>query len=630
MSYYGMQLRKLELTSESKENAMIKFNSGLNIIAGASDTGKSFVFECINYLLGSTDVPQIPKEATGYTGVLLEFLDKKSQQIITIKRSLNDNEKNDVYYIYSDISKISEATYEKLAISSRAANNLSSKLLSICNCSYRNVLSKVSNGETETFTFRKFATLMMLNETRIVQKNSPIYIGDNKRDKTLTKETASFFTVLTGIDYEKYIKTESVEIKKARLKGAIDELTLVCSSLQKEIALTEDLNPSATQLQESELIINKYEKSLQSQREIAETLEKKQQEALVTLNNTIRDKNRVLDNITKFKLLKKNYQSDINRLDFIEQAHDYTGQLANIQCPICHNKIAFPPTETDSNDEVFYIAIQKEKEKLKSHLTDLQDTIDDFEFDLTAINEKILSEEKIIQAFESELKEQTCKISSILIEHESHLKNRDKLLSIEANKQKLNDTKKRIEELYERLENTKKNSEKATIKKPANEIINDFCSIVRDLLESWRFITDENNSVIFNNKDNDVIVNSKEKATYGKGARAIINSAFIISIMNYCFSHGLSHPGFVILDSPLTTYKKRDRQANLKNEEVENSVKTQFFYSLAEMSKDKQIIIFDNEIPPTDISGVTYHHFSGNSKIGRAGFIPETNDMQKV
>ena len=120
-----------------------------------------------------------------------------------------------------------------------------------------------------------------------------------------------------------------------------------------------------------------------------------------------------------------------------------------------------------------------------------------------------------------------------------------------------------------------------------------------------------------------MVVCGKEKATYGKGARAIINSAFIIAIMEYCYQHGLPHPGFVILDSPLTTYKERDRQAKLKNEDVDVSIKAHFFYNLASMSKHEQIIIFDNEIPPEDLTDVTYHHFTGNQEIYRTGFIPQ-------
>lgn len=614
-----MQLRKLQLEGVNKENATIDFNGGLNVIAGASDTGKSFAFECINYILGATDIPKIPQEALGYTSVLLEFLDQKSNQINTLKRSLLESEKSDVYYIYSEISKISDATFEVLSVSSNAANNLSVKLLSICNCPYRNVLRKISNGETEAFTFRKFVHLTMLNEARIVQNNSPIYLGDTKRDQRSIKEPASFFTLLTGVDYEKYIKTDSVEIKKAHLKGAIDELTIICSNLEKEISAA-DTNYGSEKLQENQAIIDELQNSLKIQREITETLENQHKEGIFALNTAIRDRSRILDNLSKFKLLKKNYQSDVSRLDFIEQAHGYTSQMVDVRCPICHTEMKAPVTYS----EVYYVAIQKEKEKLNMHLVDLQSTINDLETELELANQRISQEEERVRGFESELEKQAKDISLILIKHEQCLKARDQLLAIENNRRKLYETKQRIQELNDRLDNTKNTSEKVSLKKPPEELLKEFCAIVENLLQSWKFIGGDNNSVVFNDKDNDIIVSGKEKATYGKGARAIINSAFIIAIMDYCSSHNLSHPGFVILDSPLTTYKERDRQANLKNEDVSNSVKAQFFYNLSRVCKHKQIIIFDNEIPPKDIVDITYHHFTGNKEIFRTGFIPQS------
>ena len=618
MSNYGIQLKKLQLEGPNKVNAVIDFDSGLNIIAGASDTGKSFAFECINYALGAIDIPEIPQEAQGYTDIFLEFTDKKSNQQVTLKRSLLESNKSNIYYIYSDISNSSSASFEVLSVSNNAKNSLSRKLLSICNCPYRNVLKKSSNGETEMFTFRKYIYLMMLSETRIVQRNSPIYLGDTRRDRNSTKETASFFTILTGLDYQKYIKTESPEIKKAHLKGAIDELTLICSELEKEISSSERSNSPKYQLQENQTIIHEIEQSLQMQRKITESLEYSRQVEISSLNTAIRDKSRVLDNLSKFMLLKKNYLSDVSRLEFIEQSHNYTGQLVDVTCPICHTEMKTPV----QNSEIYYQAIRKEKEKLNAHLVDLQATISDFEAELLSVNQKITQGQERIHTFENELTDHAKEISLILTKHEKYLEIRDKLLAIENNKRKLSETRLRIQELNDRLDNTKSTSEKVLIKKPAEELIEEFCAIIQNLLESWKFIG-QNNLVRFNQKYNDVVVCGKEKATYGKGARAIINSAFIIAIMEYCYQNGLPHPGFVILDSPLTTYKERDRQANEKNEDVDISIKAHFFYNLACLSEDEQIIIFDNEIPPKDLTGVTYHHFTGNREIYRQGFIPQ-------
>lgn len=618
MGAFGMQLTKLQLEGPKKEIAVIEFDSGLNVIAGASDTGKSFAFECINYAFGATEIPEVPNEAVGYEWVLLEFLNKSLNQKITLKRSLLESESTNIYYIYSDISNIETANSETLSISSQAKKSLSSKLLDDCNCSYRNILSKSSDGKTERFTFRKFIYLIMLSETRIVQKNAPIYLGDTKRDRTSTKETSSFFTILTGLDYQKHLKPENPEIKKAHLKGAIDELTIICGELQKDITETEsslnNLNP-----QKINAIIKEIEKSLTEQRQMVQGIEYSRQQELSLLDSVIRDKNRILDNLAKFKLLKKNYQSDIDRLDFIEQTHDYTGQLVDIKCPICHTTMKSPKKD----NEIYYIAIEKEKEKLKAHLLDLEETINDFDSDLTLTSKRIVIIQNKIEAFNKDLSGQSNKISETLIKHEQYLKIRDQVVAVENNKKKLFDTNSRIQELNDRIDNTKVVSEKVNIKKLSDELMVEFCKIVQNLLEEWTFIDSSDKcSVEFNSKPNDIVVCGKTKASYGKGARAIINSSFLIAIMLYCQQYGLSHPGFIVLDSPLTTYKEKDKQKNEKNEEVSKGVKSAFFNNLSQIGRGRQITVFDNETPPENLTEIKYQHFTGNPDIDRAGFVP--------
>lgn len=174
----------------------------------------------------------------------------------------------------------------------------------------------------------------------------------------------------------------------------------------------------------------------------------------------------------------------------------------------------------------------------------------------------------------------------------------------------------------ERIDNTKATSNKVEVKKLSDELMEEFCKLIQGLLENWNFIDIScEDTVYFNKKDNDVIVKSKTKASYGKGARAIINSSFIIAILLYCKQNSLPHPGFVVLDSPLTTYKEKDKRNNEKNEEVSKSVKYSFFNNLAKYSIDYQIIVFDNETPPEDLHGITYHHFTGNPDLDRTGFI---------
>lgn len=550
MSKYGFQIKKLVLQGIGKKDAILSFNSGLNVVAGASDTGKSFAFECINYILGASEVPDMPPEAAGYDYVLLECVENLSQQIFTLKRSFTESEKNTIYFIYTSIECIDGTEFSIYSRDSKAKNSLSAKLMEICRCSYKNVLKKVTNGETEAFTYRKFVYLTMLDETRIFQKNSPIFMGDTKKDRNSTRDVASFFTVISGVDYQKYIKEESVEVKKAQLKGAINELTLICDNLRIDISNAEDDLKKYDIIEINEKI-NGLDRLVKEQKMTTKQLEEKLSHSIDRYNALLRDKGRVIDNLAKFNLLKKNYQSDIERLEFIELSHDYTGQLQSIKCPICNGNMVVEEDKTDK--EIYYIAIDKEKLKLKAHLVDLQGTIEDFRDDLNLISNEIESEKQNIELINGILENQAQIISRTLLEYESYLDIRDKFTELDRNNKKLLDTSARINELYDRIENTKKENKKFDIKKLTDELMLEFCRLIQELLEEWGFLhKDGILKLAFNNKSNDVTISGKTKASYGKGARAIINAAFIISIMKYCMTRGIPHPGIVVLDSPLT------------------------------------------------------------------------------
>jgi hypothetical protein len=86
--------------------------------------------------------------------------------------------------------------------------------------------------------------------------------------------------------------------------------------------------------------------------------------------------------------------------------------------------------------------------------------------------------------------------------------------------------------------------------------------------------------------------------------------------------NNLPHPYSVVLDSPLTTYHGKDAKAS---EDIEINMQDSFFRSLSKISSDKQIIVFDNKVPPDDvIKSINYVLFSGEDGQGRKGFFPYT------
>ena len=81
---------------------------------------------------------------------------------------------------------------------------------------------------------------------------------------------------------------------------------------------------------------------------------------------------------------------------------------------------------------------------------------------------------------------------------------------------------------------------------------------------------------------------------------------------------GIPHPGFVVLDSPLTTYKGKKSQ-----EDVNGDIQDAFFSDLASLVNNMQIIILDNKEPSSEVKEkINFEEFTKDENNGRYGFFP--------
>ena len=64
----GFYIKRIIARSDSKEDAIVEFTSGLNIIQGRSDTGKSCVLKCMEFVFGGNydKLKNAFKESSGY------------------------------------------------------------------------------------------------------------------------------------------------------------------------------------------------------------------------------------------------------------------------------------------------------------------------------------------------------------------------------------------------------------------------------------------------------------------------------------------------------------------------------------------------------------------------------------
>lgn len=609
-----LKLTKLILAGENKKDAIINFKGGLNVIAGASDTGKSFAFECIDFALGSSSNPKTVPEMKGYRSVFLEIEDIGQEEIFTLRRNFSENEKNEIFIYYSNYQEKDAAEVEKLSVTHNAKKSLSKKLLNCCDCTYKYVM-KNTKGDTRAFTFRSFSPLIMINELRITARHSPIYHTDSRGSTFATPARTAFKTVISGIDYKKEEKKENTEIIKAKLKGKIEQLSQIIDEIRIEnnelIKDTEDINTEKS----TEIIeLNKFIKEKSEEIKKYE-LDYKEIQTEIEIKNT--ELKHLLNNNNKFVLLKKNYLSDLERLEFIYDAFDLTQQLVEVECPICHSPMKV--NEMEKSDD-YYEALATEKIKIEVQLAELDETIKDLSDEIISKKQRISKLENYKEEITDNLNNNLGPIVAEKVKKVQELMDaQERINLITRNEKRINKYNTEISKWQEKIDSTGQEKGKKIEDLP-EAYTNELCKEIKFLLQGCDFIGKEG-KIKYNNATEDVEVGEKEKASYGKGARAIINSTFLIGIMNYCYKRNLCHPGIVVLDSPLTTYKEKDKKDG-DDETITKGTKEKFYEMLAEQ-KNGQIIIFDNEEPSSTVkTKINYLHFSGDSTVGRKGLIP--------
>jgi hypothetical protein len=162
----------------------------------------------------------------------------------------------------------------------------------------------------------------------------------------------------------------------------------------------------------------------------------------------------------------------------------------------------------------------------------------------------------------------------------------------------------------------------------------EFALTVQSILEAWQFPGDPR--VGFDLAAHDIRVNGKDRRANGKGVRALLHAAFKIGVLVFCRSRNLPHPGFVVLDNPLLTYREPLQQARhgpLAPDEqaLKASALNRHFYSYLDGIRDLgQVLVLENADPPVGLQGASVTIFTGGEDEGRFGFFPISDDAPRA
>jgi len=618
MNKSRIYIEKISVQGMSLPNAEIIFEKGVNIITGASDSGKSYIFKCIDYVLGADAIPKDIPEADGYNDVYLQICTNKSERY-TLHRSLLYP--SDIIYTKSNIENFKLSKKETLGRKNNTKNgeNISEFLLNLIEVN--DVYLKTNaNNKTKKISFRDIAKLTLVDESRIITETSPIYLSPNNY-LDFTYEKSVFRYLLTEQSDNSAVEIEEPKIFESRIKGKIEFINF---QIQNKNLLLENIITEKTTITSEELqlkldeLLGKIEESSNKVNSLSES-----RETYFIKLQTIKSKTLYLNELLKrFFLLEEHYNNDLSRLEFILDGESVLSQLISKDCPVCGtqlNENHLDCISNNSNKKQLSESINIEYQKVKLKLDDLKETI-------VSTKSELVSNEDLIKTFESQINEVNLEINEKLIPLKTKFQSEfDSIVNLKQLESKINS----IYDEIKWLGNSKNGLEAELLNKPKssianidfeNKVLNEFSDKVKQLLIDWNY--SDHVTVIFNLKHRifDIEISGRARNSHGKGVRAITYTSFILGLQDYCIEYDKPHPGFVILDSPLTTYHSNQKRE--ENDEVTKDIQESFFEYLSTISDDRQIIIFDNKIPDIKyIDKFSYIEFSKNDSSLRKGFF---------
>ena len=607
-------LKKLVFTGTDKLPASIDLLPGFNVISGPSNTGKSLIYECINYALGGGSKPKEPPEAKGYTNLFLTA--SCGDKEFTIERSILSNDVRIYEAHFDDIDEETETV--ELSSSANANNNLSDYLLNLIDIGKKK-LKKNERNETINLTFNVLRNLVLVDEGKIQAKSSPIL---TENVTTATSEKALFRFLITGIDYSNIIVQQKPEIRKADATARINLLNQLIKNSSLDLKNDTTRDELERQKEKLENSIETEIKSVSSSHSEIEELQNSRKSAWNTVLSSESKIDQLNEILNRFNLLASHYQSDLERLDAIIETGEFLSLSADIHCPLCgatpeHHK----PDCVISESEIGNVqsSCDQEKLKIKTLQSDLDKTISQVREELQEFIER------------KHLYESTCKNIDKLL----HDKLEPSVSKRKGYLKELFDTKKDVEIMINlmgqviELKELKSTAEKDLKSKQKIEKIptgvqaaeiEGLIKTIENTLAEWGF--PNLGRIGFSEILQDITIGSKNRSDEGKGYRAITNAAFIISLMEFCVGMKKPHPGFVVLDSPLVTFRGADKIVD-KKEAIPDDMKEMFYSSLSKLPDDRQVIVIENDDPPKDVQDkIHYIHFTKDTALGRYGFIP--------
>lgn len=588
---------RLTATGPGKDSADILFDPQRQLIRGPSDTGKSYIRDCLWYLLGGDKIPKPIPEADGYDALVLEF-----------------RHGDDTYQVHRGLAGGGSAVYKLKAgtdgniVSEKLDVDEGDLLVQLSCASGRKILRSASDkGGVTSGDLRHWS---LLSQTAVISEEPT---SGTSHDKT--QRIASFNLFLTGSDddaIELRKSTAEVERIKGQLTSAEDGLKRILAGLPQDVKREEVAEALARVDQSLSAMTTQYDARATALREVRSLIAKT---ADILINAEARYEHSAAM-VERFELLDKKYANDLARLGATDEGIGVFQSLPETACPLCGTPAEqqLDPQQLRPNAAAKYRqAIAAEIGKIKALRKGLHVSLDQETNRLKKLSETVTNLKADMTALE---KREAQQLTGIRVEFAADPKTLAVRRSELSAQIAFFDESERLKGEIERLKKAKVRRRVEVIRDggaPADAV----AQIAKKLINDWGF-TDVM-TVSLDALECDLLINGRPRLSYGAGKRAIFLTALIIALLSYGLEQNHPHLGVVVIDSPLKAYA--DPTAAEQRDVPVKTVTEKFYAWLSTWNGPGQVVILENENIKEDTAAVLKPiQFTGINGNGRSGF----------
>lgn len=598
----GIVLTRLQALGTNLPNAEIDFHRKRFLIRGPSETGKSYIRDCLWYLLGGDKQPKRFPLAEGYQELRLRF--EHDGEEYEIRRALTGGDAE----VYSRQRNSDDE--QNFDIQDDDVGEL---LVRLSGASGKQILrSQSQKGAVTGDDMRHWS---LLSQTAILSEEPTA--GDGF---AITKRVASFNLFLSGTDDEA-IKTRMTTAEVERIKGQLSSAEGAYKRIQAGLPKDTARADVKDALERVDQVLSAMADQHEGRAEKLRHLRRQIADAIETVSRLVNERNHSGVMIGRFELIGKKYTNDLERLGATDEGVAFFESLPITPCPLCHTPIENQLNPSDLNPD----APSRYREAITAEIIKIKALNDGLIPSLTRERERFATVTSSIQQETSKLNELQNREALVLRNTRIEFSADPKTLALQRSELSaflaIFDEMDRLEAEIERLKKSKVRP-RIQINRDGGTNGRKVADTAKAILHSWGLSDVQNISL--DAEACDLVLNDRPRLSYGAGRRALYLAALTIALMEHALDKGHPHLGTVVIDSPLKAYAD---PKFLASENVSLSTVTDNFYKwLANWSGNGQIIVLENEeIQPTAASMLNALEFTGTPSIGREGFYPWRN-----